>query len=143
MADDYRASRIGLDGILERAQGVDVEVVGRLVEQQDVGTAFENLRQVNPVALAARQDPCLLLLVRAPEVERGHVGPTVDLAAPHDQVVASLGDLLVDGPVRVEGPVLVHVTEFDGRAYPQGPAVGSGLLVGTAESCADDHLEKR
>ena len=36
MAHDHRAAGELLDAFLERAQGVDVEVVGRLVEQQHV-----------------------------------------------------------------------------------------------------------
>ena len=54
---------------LERAQRVDVEVVRRLVEQQDVAARLEQLGEVDPVALAARQLADHLLLVGAAEVE--------------------------------------------------------------------------
>ena len=50
-------------------QGVHVEVVGRLVEQQHVGAGLQHLGQVHPVALAAGELADLLLLIRAPEVE--------------------------------------------------------------------------
>jgi selenophosphate synthetase-related protein len=36
MADDHGAAREILDRLFERAQRLDVEIVGRLVEQQDV-----------------------------------------------------------------------------------------------------------
>ena len=52
--------------VLERAQRVHVEVVGRLVEQQHVAAALEHLGQVQPVALAARELADLLLLVGCP-----------------------------------------------------------------------------
>ena len=41
--------------VLEGPQGVDVEVVGGLVEQQDVAALLQHLGQVDPVALAAGQ----------------------------------------------------------------------------------------
>src|SRR5689334_9018967 len=56
-------------GFFERAQRVDVEVVRRLVEQQHVAAALQQLRQVHAVALATRQLPDRLLLVAALEVE--------------------------------------------------------------------------
>ena len=40
--------------VFERAQGVDVEIVGGLVEQQHVAAAAQQLGQVHPIALAAR-----------------------------------------------------------------------------------------
>ena len=49
--------------LLERAQRVDVEVVRRLVEQQHVAAAAEQLREVDAVPLAAGELPDRLLLV--------------------------------------------------------------------------------
>ena len=66
--------------VLERAQRVDVEVVGRLVEQQHVAAALQELREVHPVALAAREVADPLLLIAALEVERRDVGARRDLA---------------------------------------------------------------
>ncbi len=51
--------------LLQRAEGVDVEVVGGLVEQQHVAAALEQLGQVDAVALAAGEVADLLLLVGA------------------------------------------------------------------------------
>ena len=65
--------------LLERAQRVDVEVVRRLVEEQDVAAALQQLREVDAVALAARELADGLLLVAAPEVEPRGVLPRVDL----------------------------------------------------------------
>jgi sRNA-binding protein len=42
-------------GVLERAQRVDVEVVGGLVEQQHVAALPQQLGEVHAVALAARE----------------------------------------------------------------------------------------
>src|SRR4051812_16769752 len=53
--DHDRAPREVEQRVLERTQRVDVEVVRRLVEQEQVASATEELREVDAVALAARQ----------------------------------------------------------------------------------------
>ena len=103
VADDDGAAGEALEAVLERAQRVDVEVVGRLVEQQHVAAALEHLGEVHAVALAAGQVADALLLVGALEVEAGDVRPPVDLAVADLHVVDAAGDLLVDGGVGVEG----------------------------------------
>ncbi len=60
-------------------QRLDVEVVGRLVEQQDVAALLEHLGDVDAVALAARELADVLLLVGALEVERADIGAGRDL----------------------------------------------------------------
>ena len=46
VADDHRAAGEVDERLLERAQRVDVEVVGRLVEQEQVAAALQQLGQV-------------------------------------------------------------------------------------------------
>src|SRR5882724_9683605 len=53
MADDHGAAGKILQRLFERAQGIDVEIVGGLVEQQDIGAGFEHFGQMHAVALAA------------------------------------------------------------------------------------------
>ena len=53
VADHHRASGEGDERVLERAERVHVEVVGRFVEQQHVGAGFQHLGQMHPVAFAA------------------------------------------------------------------------------------------
>ena len=53
VGDDHRAAGERQQRLLERAQRVDVEVVGRLVEQQQVAALAQQLREVQAVALAA------------------------------------------------------------------------------------------
>ena len=88
--------------VLEGAQRVDVEVVGRLVEQQHVAAGLEQLGQVHAVALAAGQHADRLLLVGALEVERGDVGAAVHLAVAELDDVLAVGDLLEHGALVVE-----------------------------------------
>ena len=74
VADHDRAAGELQERVLERAQGVDVEIVGGLVEEEEVPAAFQELREVHTIALAARQLADALLLIAALEVERGDVG---------------------------------------------------------------------
>src|SRR5262249_2098181 len=55
VADDDRAAGEILERLFERTQGVDVEIVGGLVEQDHVGAGLEHLGEMHAVALAARE----------------------------------------------------------------------------------------
>src|SRR5881398_2864858 len=69
VADDHRAAGEILERVLKRAQSLDVEIVGGLVEQQDVAAALEHLGEMNPIAFAAGELADLFLLVGPAEVE--------------------------------------------------------------------------
>ena len=66
MADDDGAAGEVEERLLERAQRVDVEIVRRLVEQEQVAAALEQLGQVDAVALAAGELPDLAAAGRGP-----------------------------------------------------------------------------
>ena len=55
VADHDQRARPAVEQVLERGQRVDVEVVGRLVEQQDVGLGQQQPQQLQPPPLAAGQ----------------------------------------------------------------------------------------
>ena len=57
MADDHDRAGPVLEHVLEHAQRVEVEVVGRLVEQQHVGPGAQREHELQPAPLAARQQP--------------------------------------------------------------------------------------
>ena len=59
--------------LLERTQRVDVEVVGRLVEQEQVAAALEQLRQVDPVSLATGEVPTSFCWSRPRKLNQRHV----------------------------------------------------------------------
>ncbi len=63
VANHHRAARELEQSLLERLQRLDVEVVRRLVEQQQVAALLERERQVQTVALAAGKHASALLLV--------------------------------------------------------------------------------
>src|SRR5215216_6579650 len=96
VADDHRAAGEILERLLERAQSLDVEVVGRLVEQQHVAALLEHLGEMDAVALAAGELPDLLLLVGALEVEGADIGAGAELLLAEAEDVEAVGNLLPD-----------------------------------------------
>ena len=122
-------------GILERAQGFDIEIVGRLVEQQHVAALEQGLGQVQATALAARQRADQFLLVRALEVEAADVGARLDLDAVDVEDVGTARDFLEHVVVALELlAALVDVGDLDRLA--DADFAGIGLFL------ADDHLEQ-
>jgi hypothetical protein len=95
MCVDRRAGVL-LNRLFEHAQRLEVEIVGRFVEQDHVGGLAQHFRQQHAVAHAARALTQQLLLVLALEVEARHVG-------------ASVQNLVAEGDLRVAfGDVVVH-----------------------------------
>src|SRR3546814_12258184 len=91
----FRSAREILQRFLERRERFGVEVVGRLVEQQDVAAGLEHLRHMHAVPLAARKHADLLLLVGALEVECADIGARLHLVlADAHHVVAARAFLL-------------------------------------------------
>ncbi len=105
----------------QRAQRVDVQVVRRFVEQQDVRAPAEQFRQVDAVPLAAGEDADLFLLVGLREVEPRDVSAGLrSVVLAHVDVVVPAGDFLVDRLVGVESIArLVDVAELDRLADDQ------------------------
>src|SRR5690606_18351615 len=79
VGDDDGAAREVEQRVLERPEGLDVEVVGGLVQEQQVAALLERQRQVEAVALATGEDARRLLLVRPLEPELRDVGARGDL----------------------------------------------------------------
>src|SRR5262249_23271279 len=79
--------------VLERSQGLDVEVVAGLVEQQHVRAGEHGLGEVHPAALAARERADLLLLVGAAYVEAAEVGARGHLELADREDVGAVGDV--------------------------------------------------
>ena len=51
VADDHRAAAEIKKGFFQGPQGVDVQVVGGLIQQEHIGLLLEDLGQMHPVAL--------------------------------------------------------------------------------------------
>src|SRR4051794_16961447 len=102
VADDDRAAWELLQGVFERTQRLDVEVVGRLVEKQHVSAGLQRQRKVEPVALATGEHACRLLLVRALETEGRDIRAAVYLHLADLDEVEAVGDDLPQRLLRVQ-----------------------------------------
>src|SRR5688500_18122520 len=91
VADDHGAAGVVQQRLFERTERVDVEIVGRLVEQQQVRSTLQQLGQMDAVALAARQRADLALLSAALEVEPRDVGTRRNRALTDRQLVLKIG----------------------------------------------------
>src|SRR6202162_5062298 len=125
VADDDGAAGKILQRLLERAQRIDVEVVGGLVEEEQIGARLEHLGEMHAVALTARQRADLLLLVGALEVEGPAIGARIHLALAELELVEAAGNLLPNGCLAVEAVArLVDIAELDRLADLDRAAVG-------------------
>ncbi len=52
MADEEDGARVFFQQLFQQFQGIDIQVVGRLIENQHVGRLGEQARQQQTVALA-------------------------------------------------------------------------------------------
>ncbi len=65
----HQRAGVAREPVFQPHHGVEVQVVGRLIEQQQVGRAHQRLRQVQPHAPAAREARHRLLCLRHGEAE--------------------------------------------------------------------------
>ena len=134
VADDDGATAEVLQRLFQGPEGVDVQVVGGLVQQNHVGPFPQHLGQMNAVALTAGQGADLFLLLGAREVESRHVGPGVDQAVAQFDLLVAAGDLLPDRFLGVELAILVDIGQLHGVTHADRAAVGCFLVA--------DHLEQ-
>src|SRR5262249_22113607 len=89
VTDDNGAAAEVLEPFLQRPKRFHVQVVGRLVEQEQVAAGAEHFGEVYAIALAAGELPHQLLLVGALEVEPSDVTAGVNSDFAHFQDVQS------------------------------------------------------
>src|SRR5208282_2958583 len=113
-----------------------VDVVARLVEEQQVGARFEHLGEMHAVALPTRELPHLLLLIGALEVEGGDVGSARHAVLAELELIEAVRDLLPHRLLRAERVArLVDVAEL--HRFTDAELAPVGLLL------ACDHAEER
>ena len=136
MADHEDRAAVFQEPVFEEFERFRIEVVGRLVQDQDIGGDAEELRQKQAIAFTAREgaDRRQDLVRRKEEIlEITHDMPGD--AADEDRVVA-VGDILLQGPVFVElGAELIEVGDPD-----SGPQTDRALL---RLQFAEKELEER
>ncbi len=122
MRDHQRAAGEVGQRLLEHAERHQVEIVGRLVEDQEVAAAPEQPRQLHAVALAARERADRRVGEAIVEQHHAQEGAHVDRAVVEKDVVVAVGDLLQHGLVVAQRRArLIEVREarVDARRPPR------------------------
>ncbi len=102
MAHQKQRPRVVQEGLLQVLEGGDVQVVGGLVQHQQVRGQQHGLGQQEPVALAAREGPGHALLLVGGEAEAGEVHQHQQLLPAHLHHGGALGDVVGHGKVRAQ-----------------------------------------
>ena len=92
MADDHHTARKIQQRVFQ-AEGIDIQIVGRFVEQQHVSLGFQHLRQMHSITFAPRQLADLFLLIRPRKLKAPHAALHL-LVAEMDDILA-VGDFLL------------------------------------------------
>ena len=107
MADQQQAAAIGLKLAFQPFDGRQVQVVGRLVEQQDVGGRDQGAAQGRAPRLPAGQGPRAAVAGKAEAVQHG-IDPVQGILIVGRQ---ALRDEVVDGRVAVERRLLRQIRD--------------------------------
>ena len=125
MGDRHHRTGEGVQVVLQNGEGLDVQVVGGLVQQQHIGGSGQHRQQIEPPLLAAGQlaDGRPLDLRREEELLQQLGGGEHTLRCL--DVVADVLHIVNDPPVPVHvGHLLAEVAEADGLPHLHGTGVG-------------------
>src|SRR5262249_51445023 len=128
VADDHGAAGEILQRRLKARQCLDIEIVGRFVQQDQIATLLQHLGKMHAVALTARKLADLFLLVRSLEVEPAAIGAGVHLAIPKLELVEPSRNLLPYAFFRIECvAALIDIAKLHRLA--QTDRAGIGLVL--------------
>src|SRR6478672_649406 len=97
--DDDEGARPAVEDVLERGEGLDVEVVGGLVEDEDVRLGQQQARQLESAPLTTAEVPDARLLPPAGEAETGGELAGADLLVAQRRPLLDVLDGLDDAPL--------------------------------------------
>jgi hypothetical protein len=122
----HRQESLGLarQQLLEPEDPVHVQVIGGLVEQEQVGLAYQLTRDGQALLPAAREGRRQLRLPREPGPSQGYGDAAVHLVSLDLQVGERLAQDGADGRIRREGGVLRHVADAQPLAHGTRPRRG-------------------
>ena len=125
MTDHHGTSGEVLQTLLQGAQRVHVDIVGRLVEQQHIALLLQRQGELQAVALTTRERAAELALVGAREIEARDVGACVHVASTHAYGLIALRNDVVDRLLRVDVlMLLVYVGELHGLTHLKRSIIG-------------------
>lgn len=107
-----------LKSLFQCTEGVHIDIVGRLIEQQHVGLSFEGECQMQAIAFSSREHPAKLLLVGTGEVKAGEVSTCIDLLTANADELRTVRNHLVYCFVWVNRLVLlIHIGGHHGLTH--------------------------
>ena len=124
VGNDHDPTGERLDPVAKPNDGVVIEVIGRLVKEQDIGIGEKNAGKFDPAALPTRQRP--KLLIEYPVVET--------------EGVSDLGGLRGGRPAALVGELLVELDVALHRAL-LARAFGRGHLVFRFPNASNDGID--
>ena len=101
MADDDSAAGEVFEGLFQGPQGVDIEVIGRFIKQDNIGTRLQHPGEMNPVALAAGHLADLFLLFGTGEIETADISPRINFTVSEIQGFLFLRDRFPNSIFRI------------------------------------------
>ena len=136
MADQQHCARVVTQEILQQIQRLDVEVIGRLVQHQEVGIARHDPRQQQTRLFTARERADRRARLRLVKEEILEIAHHMARLAPHQDLIRMatdacgrvLGQAVPERLLRVELRAgLVEHRHLDPGAKGDGPGIGCGL----------------
>src|SRR5699024_4566080 len=122
--NDHGAAREFLKRVFQRTEGFHVQVVSRLIEQNQVSALFQSQRQVQAVALTTGENLGWLLLVRPLETECGKVCTRRHFVLAYVNVVQTFRDYFPDGCFGIDVcAVLVNIGQLNGVTNINGTRI--------------------
>ena len=115
--DDHGTARELLQSVLQGGQGLNIQVVSRLIQQDQVAALLQRQRQVQAVTLTTRKHLGRLLLIRPLETECGEVRTGRHFVLADVDVIQAVRDNLPNSLLGVDVfAVLIHVAQLHGGA---------------------------
>ena len=97
MRDHHRTARELQQGVFQRAQGFDVQVVGWFIEQQHVAANLQQFCEVQTTTLTTRQFAHAFALIDAFKVKASDIGAAWHLGVTDTHDVLTAGDFFPHG----------------------------------------------
>ena len=124
VADDDSTAGKGLKTFLQGTEGIDVDIIRRLVEQQYIAFLFEGNGQVQTVALTTREHAALLLLISSAEIKTTQIGTHIHIAAAHTDGLIAAAHHLIDALIGIDVlMLLIDIGELDSLANIKGAGI--------------------
>ena len=118
MRNHNSAAREIFESFFERSHRVDVDVVGRFVEQQDVGTGLKHLGEVDAVAFATGKLADKFLLIGTGKIKFRNVSTCVHRPRAERHIIKPVSDLVKNSFLTIEAVArLIDIAKLDRLAH--------------------------